>query len=254
MSKTKWFPYGANTNSKCKIQVFCFYFAGGSSSVFKQWVGASKEIAFIPVELPGRGMRIGEPGMERIEEVVGDIIPMIYEVARPPFSFFGHSMGAMIAFQTAWQLHSHHMLIPEMLIVAGRHAPHRPDPSRLNSKMNDDELINELKRLNGTPGEILDNPEMIRFLIPIIRSDLKLHESFKYTGQTLQIPIYAHCGHLDYEADKKIMGYWKEVTDGPFQIEEFQGDHFFVQSLGELYVNNLITTLSRKTYEEQIPY
>jgi len=255
MSQAKqWFPYGAGKNKKSKIQIFCFYFAGGSSPVFKQWLNISEKIEFIPVELPGRGMRIAEPTITNMADLVSELIPHIYEVVTGPFYFFGHSMGALIAFNTVWELQNYGLLQPEKLIVAGRHAPHKPDPSRLNSKMNDTELTNELIRLNGTPIEILKNSDMMNFLVPMIRNDLKLHESFTYTNQKLRVPILAHCANLDHEANKPIMNHWSEVSESSFEVEEFKGDHFFVQSLGHKYVKKLISSLNIEADEVQMSY
>ncbi|OED45986.1 hypothetical protein AB832_01105 [Flavobacteriaceae bacterium (ex Bugula neritina AB1)] len=227
----KWFPYGTGTNKKRKLKVFCFYFAGGSSSVFRNWIGVSELIDFIPFELPGRGIRISEPYIEDIKDLVNEIIPVIYNVAqKTPFSLYGHSLGAMIAFQTAWELQERKLISPESLIVA------------------DEEIIEELRNLNGTPKEIIENKDIMRFMIPMIRSDLKLHESFKYEGQKLNIPITAHCGDGDHEADKMIMEYWKDMTIENFTLEEFKGDHFFIQSTENKYLDRLIDTVSN-TFE-----
>ena len=241
----KWFPFGTVTQKTGKHKVFCFYFAGGSSSVFRNWVGTSELIDFIPVELPGRGIRISEPRIEEVKHLVNELIPLIYKLTQDTtFSLYGHSLGAMLAFQTTWELQERKLKTPESLIVAGRHAPHKPDPSVLKSDMNDEEMIEELRNLNGTPKEILDNKDIIRFMIPMIKSDLKLHESFKYTRQKLNIPIAAHCGDEDHEANKMIMNYWKDMTTEAFTIKEFKGDHFFIQSLGKQYINELIHTVS----------
>ncbi|WP_312203353.1 thioesterase II family protein [Anaerospora hongkongensis] len=237
----RWFPFTRNQESKKTTKVFCFHYAGGSSAIFKHWAVSRLPVEFIPVELPGRGARIGELCEENFDCLIEQLIPSLTAVINNrPFCFFGHSMGAMIAFETAYQLRQKYGVQPEKLIVAGRHAPHRPDLSFFKSHMDDEALIAELKRLQGTPPEILENKEFIRFLLPMIRSDYKLHESYAYRGQKLSIPIIAHAGKYDRDANAAIMQHWQQVTDGIFAIEEFNGNHFFVQDLGEAYLAELV--------------
>ncbi|MEM9341209.1 MAG: thioesterase domain-containing protein [Bacteroidota bacterium] len=230
--------------SHSKRQVFCFPFAGGSAAIFKPWLNKSEEAEYIPVELPGRGIRMMETPIAEMQELIDLIIPDLMEVATTPFVFFGHSLGAVIGFQLAWTLQERQLPIPDLLVVAGRHAPHKADPSTLKSGLNDQEMMDELKRLNGTPKEVLENKEMLKFLMPMIRGDLRLHESFVYSGQKLSIPMVAHCGTLDDEADMDIMSHWSLTTDKPFQIRQFDGDHFFVQTLGQRYFEALDCTIT----------
>ncbi len=242
----KWFPYGIRNSKKSKAKVFCFHYAGGGSSIFKHWVTHDTSIEFIPIELPGRGSRIGESCIEDfnllVHELMKNIVPVID--SHTPFSFFGHSMGAVIAFETAFQLKKKYNISPEKIIVAGRHAPHKMDTSEFHSKLSDEELVAELRLLNGTPKEVLDNKELIAFLIPMIRSDLRLHENFSYKSQKINIPIVAHAAAEDIDATLPIMNYWKELTRDNFTIKEFKGDHFFVQNLGENYLKNIIKTIN----------
>jgi medium-chain acyl-[acyl-carrier-protein] hydrolase len=247
-----WFPFEQNRDTQKKNRVFCFHYAGGSSAVFKHWAMSRLAVEFIPVELPGRGARISESCPENfdcfIEELLANLLAVIDS---RPFYFFGHSMGAVIAFEAAYQLRNKYGIQPEKLIVAGRHAPHHPDPSPFKSYMNDEALIQELRRLDGTPREILEDREILRFLLPIIRSDYKLHENYRYRGEKLNIPIIAHAGKDDHEANAAVMQHWNEVTDGTFAIKEFDGNHFFVRDLGEVYLSELIRTVSQEDYNER---
>ncbi|CQR73884.1 Linear gramicidin dehydrogenase LgrE [Sporomusa ovata DSM 2662] len=249
-----WFPFGYNRDSK-KARVFCFHYAGGSAAAFKHWTISCLTVEFIPVELPGKGTRISEPCFEKFDCLIEELLSgLMTAINNRPFYFFGHSMGAIIAFEAAYQLKCKYGIQPEKLIVAGRHAPHHPDPSMFKSHMDDEALIGELKRLNGTPREIMENKEILQFLLPIIRSDYRLHESYCYRGQKLNLPIIAHAGKRDYEANAAIMKYWNEVTDGPFALKEFDGNHFFVQNLGEEYLSELIRAVSRNDYGERSLY
>lgn len=243
-SANKWFPFGLLPESGKPARVFCFHYAGGSSGVFKQWVSASDlSVEFIPIELPGRGTRISEPCLERMDRLMDLMVGRLASVLdERPFSFFGHSMGAIIAFEGAHRLQRKYGVQPSKLIVAGRHAPQCPDPTEFKIHMGDEALVQELKRLGGTPTEIIENAEILQFVLPMIRSDYRLHESYAYGGEKLNIPIIAHAGSRDIEANPSIMKLWSEVTDGEFELKEFDGDHFFVQRLGYSYLAEVART------------
>ncbi|UHA73200.1 thioesterase II family protein [Paenibacillus sp. 481] len=243
----KWFPFGCQRDIDKEIRVFCFHFAGGSSAAFKHWTTPNLPVEFIPVELPGRGVRISEACMENFDDLIEQLMANLIKVLDyRRFHFFGHSMGAVIAFEAAYQLQDKFGILPEQLIVAGRHAPHHPDPSLFQSYMSDEALIAEIKRLDGTPKEILENREVMQFLLPMIRSDYKLHESYNYRGNKLNIPIIAHAGTDDPEADASLMQHWSEVTDGTFELQQFAGNHFFVQNLRDVYLVELINKVRQK--------
>ncbi|RED85337.1 thioesterase II family protein [Cohnella phaseoli] len=236
-----WFPFGCGEETPGADKMFIFHYAGGSSSAFRHWAAHRRPVACIPVELPGRGTRVSESCLEHIDELMERLLPeLAAAIADAPFYLYGHSMGAAIAFEAACRLRSEWGLRPEKLFVAGRHAPHRPDPSSFRIEMGDDALIAELRRLNGTPQEVLDNEELLRFLLPTIRSDYRLHESCRYRGQKLDVPLVAHAGKLDFEAGPETMAHWRDATDKAFELKAFEGDHFFVQRLGEDYVSELL--------------
>lgn len=237
----QWFPIKQKSNVEKKYRVFCFHYAGGSSTVYKNWVINDYPVEFIPVELPGRGTRICETCIEDFDTLIDELVPNLKKsIDERPFFFYGHSMGAAIAFKAAHKLHKLYGIYPEKLIVAGRHAPHREDPSTFKIHMGEAALIEELKRLEGTPKEVLENEELLQFILPLIKNDYKLHESFNYYGEKVSIPIIAHAGSKDFEANMDEMKHWKEVTGKAFEIKEFKGNHFFVQALGDEYISEII--------------
>ncbi|MFZ4861929.1 thioesterase II family protein [Sphingobacterium sp. Mn56C] len=259
----QWFPYNYknlggerqcnnfyNSYADGPLQVFCFPSAGSGAQLYRTWREKTKDqpcINFIPVEIPGRGNHIHRPAATSIDELLADFLPVFADVVQGSYVLYGHSFGALVAFLLAHSLQENGFLPPEKLIVAGRHAPHMHDPSLLNSASTDAEITAELKKMGGTPAVLLNHPEMLQFTLQQLRGDLRTHESFHYCGQKLQIPVEAHCGMHD-DADLTVMDYWREVTAGSFQIQEFFGHHFFIQSLGDIYLKNLLKTLNN-TYK-----
>lgn len=255
----KWFPFNHKKlreknevitsfgESEERVQVFCFPSAGSGASLYRAWCEATKNnnnIDFIPVEIPGRGNHISSPAASSIDDLVERFLEVFSQVVRPPYILYGHSFGAVVAFQVAHTLQQSALPLPEKLVVAGRHAPHQEDPNPMNSVSMDEEIIDELKKMGGTPEAVLNHPEMLQFTISLLRADLRIHESFRYTGQQLQIPIDAHCATQD-DAHKEIVEYWKDMTTDEFHITEFEGHHFFIQSLGDTYLNYLMHAIAK---------
>lgn len=255
----KWFPFNHRkireennsatpfSHSEERIQVFCFPSAGSGASLYRAWCEATKnidDIDFIPVEIPGRGNHITSPAAASIDELVDNFLSVFSKVVRSPYIIYGHSFGAAVAFQVAYTLQERGFQLPERLIVAGRHAPHMKDPNPMSSTSTDAEMIEEIKKMGGTPEAILNHPEMLQFTLSQLRGDLRTHESLRYTGQKLQIPIEAHCATQD-DAHKEVVEYWKDVTTDDFQLKEFEGHHFFIQALGDTYLNSLMDSITK---------
>lgn len=213
---------------KKPYRMFCFHHAGGSASSYYKLVKSSEDAEFIPVEIPGRGTRISEPFAQDIQKLSESCAEAICSVLdeRPVF-LFGHSMGAAIAFKTAYILAEQYGVEIQKLIVAGRHAPQDEDPTEYRTYMGTDSLVQELIRIDAMDEEILSNSEFMNFFIPIIYSDYKLSESFRYHGEVLNIPITAHCGCQDDQANEKIMRRWESVCADTFVLKKFHGPHFF---------------------------
>jgi surfactin synthase thioesterase subunit len=242
--KNNWFPFESKINYSKGKNVFCFPHAGGTASTFRKWTLEDSQVNFICIELPGKGTRRNEEFIDEFELLVDPLINSILEkVKNEEFYFFGHSMGAAIAFYTACKMEKDYGRKPKKLIVAGRQAPNEDNLIEFKTYMDDTALVEELKRYKATPTEILENEEVLKFIIPELRRDYKLNESFAYSNEKLDIPILAHCGKKDYEADAGIMERWSNMTEGEFNIREFDSDHFFIFELGDTYRNQLINDI-----------
>ena len=245
-NKNTWFPFSHLNfiNGESFHKLFCFHHAGGTASTYNPWITYQKGIATYSVELPGKATRMSEEFITRYEKLVPEIAKAIdAEVGETPFSLFGHSMGAVLAFKTAFILEAKYNRQPAKLIVAGRHAPQDVFKDPYQTYMKDEKLVEELKRVNGTPLEILENEDILKILLPSIKNDYKLNESFDYQDEVLNIPIVAHVSSDDPDANLNQMERWKLVTNGDFKIKEFKGDHFFVYSLGEKYYEEVVATV-----------
>lgn len=237
--KRRCFPFGLNTE---KSQVFCFHHAGGSALTYRSW--ALKDfgkLEFVPVETPGFGILSDCEAPNSLDDAAEYFAREINNTSgKREFSLFGHSLGAVMAFKTAYILEHKFDNRPKMLIVAGRHAPQTEIEEFFNSSMDDTMLKLELKRLNGTPNEVLEDSEFCQYILPKIRASYRLAESFEYRGEKVNVPILAHCGTEDKDADFAKMLEWHNVTSNDvFMLKEYIGGHFFLHDLADRYVNEL---------------
>jgi medium-chain acyl-[acyl-carrier-protein] hydrolase len=235
------------TNREARMRLFCFPYSGASSSLYSKWKSAfPKEIAVLPVELPGRGMRFTEQPFTRIEPLVGAIAMALMPLLGRPFALFGHSMGALAAFELARYLQRNHGIHPAHLFVSGHGAPHLPDNGEHVHDLSDDELVAKLREMNGTPEEVLAHPELRELLLPVLRADFSVCETYHYqVGEPLKCPISALGGLMDPYVDRDALNAWSFHTRSSFFMHTFSGDHFFLQS-EESYVLQIIAFTLRQ--------
>ena len=217
--------------STARIRLFCFPYAGGGSAIYRQW---GKELLRYPIEvvsalLPGREARVREPSYTRVEQYIQPLAREISPYLDKPFAFFGHSMGAMIAFELARHLRNERGLEPKHLFISGRRAPRIPRRDPYIHDLPEPEFVAEIERMNGTPKEVLEHKELMALMIPLLRSDFAVCHSYTYApGEPLRCPITVLGGTRDEEAPPGDLDLWREETIGDFKVQLLEGDHFFI--------------------------
>lgn len=241
----KLFPYNKELKEGDKALI-CFHHAGGTGAAFWKWIhqGGQDGIAYLPIELSGHGHRRAEELPKSYQQLVEELLVDLPEfLMDKKYSFFGHSMGAALAFSLEHRLEKDYGLQAEKVIVAGRFAPMIEDPGEFRISMGDEALLKEMKELNPENAPLYDNREFMEFFLPVIRRDYAIHEEFAYQGERIKAPISAHCGSCDPESSKQYMKPWEEVTQGDFTLKEFQGNHFFPYALGREYQEEILREL-----------
>ncbi|MUG96471.1 alpha/beta fold hydrolase [Scytonema sp. UIC 10036] len=238
-------------NPQASLRLFCFPYAGGSSLIFRPWFNSlPKTVEVCPIELPGRGILMKLTPLSRLEPLIEDLAPVLLPHLDKPFAFFGHSMGALISFELARLLRREYNISPIHLFVSGRRAPQIPDRKPPIHALTEPEFIEELRRLNGTPKAVLESPELMQLLIPILRADFAAHETYIYTpASTLDCPITAFGGLQDEEVSGSELQAWQEQTNATFSRQMFSGDHFFLHSAQSLLLQSLSREIHRITSE-----
>jgi medium-chain acyl-[acyl-carrier-protein] hydrolase len=204
------------------LRLVCFPPAGGGAATYRPWAQRlPPAIELCAVEPPGRGTRLRETPLDTLAALVDGCLPAVAREVEPPFALFGHSMGALLAFEVARRL------APEHLFVSGHRAPSLPMRRAPIYALPDAELCAHLARYNGTPRALLDEPDVMRLLLPAIRADLAAAETYAYGGGApLACPLTAFGGDADEVAAYGELAAWSAHTTGPFAQRTFAGDHF----------------------------
>jgi medium-chain acyl-[acyl-carrier-protein] hydrolase len=223
------------------IRLFCFPHAGGSPSFFRNWwKRLPREIDVCAIQLPGHGSRVRETPYHDFPALLNRLAKELRPEADRPFALFGHSLGALIAFELARLFQNSGPLIPAHLFVSGQNAPQFFEVHEELSQRDDASLIDGLRQLNCTPDQVLDNRELMDLMLPVIRADLALYENYRYQpAKRLECPLTVLGGLQDPRTNPSGLQGWKEQTRGQFRIRQFPGDHFFIGQR-ELLVTHMV--------------
>lgn len=214
-----------------RLRLICLPAAGGGASRYRDWPAhLPEEVEVVPVQLPGRESRFAERPVESMDQLVGLLLDGLASYLSRPFALFGHSMGAMIGFELARRLRSQG-LAPVHLFAAGCRAPHLPSRSPDWHTLPDPEFIAAIGNLGGIPSELLAEQQFLDAMLPMLRSDCTLIETYAFRPQApLSCPVTAFGGLRDEEVFAEDVRAWSCHTTGPFRVHLLPGDHFFVNS------------------------
>ena len=233
-------------NPAAKLRLFCFPYAGSSALIYRDWVKSFPAwVEVCPVQLPGRGNRLREKPFVRMDQLVKSLLrEMRPYLSSKPFAFFGHSMGAVIGFEIARLLRRENGALPVHIFVSGRGAPQLMRPKAPTYNLPDAAFKQELRRLKGTPAEVLAHPELMEVVMPLLRADFELIQTYTYTyEQPLNIPLTA-LGGLEDEISRDELEGWRAETTAAFSVRMFEGDHFYLTTNQQLLPPILTEELS----------
>jgi surfactin synthase thioesterase subunit len=230
------------------MRLICLPYAGGSAMVYARWKRSLPSwIDVVPLEWPGRGVRMDEP-LHTDPSALADQLAaeLVREPFAGPYALFGHSLGGLIAFETAHRLLARGAPAPRMLFVSGTEAPTKRDGDRWREPLNDDALREELLRLKGTPREAFESLEIMRSALPVLRADFLMCGNYvDRRREALPFPIHAFGGELD-ETDHEALKAWGRETAVAFGVDMLPGDHFFIHSQQAALLNRIATLLAHQ--------
>jgi medium-chain acyl-[acyl-carrier-protein] hydrolase len=219
-------------NPSARLRLFCFPYAAGTAMTFRKWPESLPGgVEVCAVQPPGRGDRLRE-------KPFGSLLPLVRAIAHAvaprldkPFAFFGHSMGAMIGFELARHLRREMGLLPAHMFISGRRAPQLDRSERVTYNLPESEFIDSLRDLNGTPPEVLEHRELMQLMLPLLRADFAVCQTYSYLHEPpLDCPFTVFGGLSDPEVSRRQLEAWREQTSGPWALRRLPGDHFFLHS------------------------
>jgi medium-chain acyl-[acyl-carrier-protein] hydrolase len=230
------------------LRMYCFHHAGGGAAAYRGWpeaIGPSVEI--VAVRLPGRENRFVEPRFRSMADVVQALRGPLRAGLDRPYAFLGHSLGALVAYETARALVRDACPPPVHLFAAASPFPDRERPRSPGSRLHalpDDVLIERLRAYGGLPESALAQREMIAVMLPTIRDDLEIGSTYEAPGTgLLPCPITVLAGTDDHTTSQEGLANWRTATTGPFRIRVIRGGHFFVTESVEGTAGSVLAAL-----------
>ncbi|MEV6559420.1 alpha/beta fold hydrolase [Nocardia sp. NPDC051756] len=223
----KWMPYpppgGAATT------LYCLPHAGAGASTYLPWrKQLQPEVDVVPLQPPGRELRMRDEPFENLGPLLDDLLAVMDGEWREPFVLFGHSLGALVAYELARRLSAGAGPRPAHLIVSGRRAPHKPSRLPWVRMASDSTLLEIVYRLGGTPEEVLDDAQMRAQVLSLMRADLGVDQTYRYEPEPrLDVPITVLSGSSDTHVSMAELEPWAECGSAGVDIRLVPGGHFF---------------------------
>lgn len=230
MTDVRRTPYLDPPATDAPLRLFCFHHAGGEASAYRHWHRAlSPHIAVWPVQLPGRGRRSDHPRFVELDRLIDDLEAHLSEALSVPHVFFGHSMGALIAYRLARRRAAAGRPLPQALLLSAYTAPHLLPPVPPVAHLDDDALARLLVEIGGLPERVLDRPDWGARFLPAIRDDLSMCEGHRDGGERpLDCPMHVYGAESDPLVGELDLQEWRRHTTELREVRVLPGNHFYL--------------------------
>ncbi|MFF8940365.1 thioesterase II family protein [Streptomyces paradoxus] len=215
--------------SDAPSRLVCFPHAGGSAQFFAGWENELTGAEVHAVQYPGRAQRIAEPLPTDLRRMAADLADAVRPLLDRPVVFFGHSMGAVVAYETALLLQDSGTP-PHRLIASGSRAPHRERPSLPEGEaFTEEAVVAAVMQLGGTDAQLLSDPLLRELVLPYLCADLEMFDAYRYRPEPiLHCPVTAITGDMDDHVTAAEADAWAKATGGRFDRHVFSGGHFYL--------------------------
>lgn len=221
-----------SAKDKMRGRLVCFPYAGGGASAYYRWPELIlPDLELIRITLPGHEHRIREPLVKNIGEIIEKVSDELRFITEEPYAMFGHSMGAIIAFETCREFRRKKLPLPDHLFAAGYRAPQLPDTDNPITHLPNHEFLEKVCAYGGMPQGILNNKELLDIFVPILKADYQIIESYQYAAEPpLNCSITTFGGIADQKVSSRQIVEWEKQTKKEFKSRFFDGGHFFIKN------------------------
>jgi medium-chain acyl-[acyl-carrier-protein] hydrolase len=228
--QVRWYPA-----PHAGMRLICLPHAGGGAAAYRAWAASlAPDIEVVAIRLPGREARFRERPFTRLDDLVPPLVADLEPVLDRPYAWFGHSLGALIAFEATRLIRRLRLPEPRRLIVSGRPAPHLLPRDTPVHRAPTSAFLQRLREMNGTPAEILDDPAAISSLLPTLRADFAVAETYRCRpGPPLEQPISVYGGTTDAFAAADELRAWSRHSVAGCTVRMLEGGHFFLHQFHE---------------------
>lgn len=229
--------------------LFCIPYAGGSATFYYKWERyLGYDIRLVPIELKGKGARFNETTYEDFNQITEDILNIIKEdIKNEEYAFYGHSMGALLAFELYYKVKEHHLKLPSHIFFSSFSLPSESKKRAGLHKLTDNELLNELIPLGGFDKEILENQELIKICLSILRNDYRLLDSYIYLRRNEKIMSNVSILFGKEESyNQSNIEELRNMISGECSFYEYSGGHFFLNDHFIQIINLIKSKLCKK--------
>ncbi|WP_030942477.1 thioesterase II family protein [Streptomyces sp. NRRL S-646] len=218
-----------------RARLLCFPCAGSGAMMYRPWLGRiPDDLELCLVQPPGREERAGEEPLTHVSQIVDGLLPEVRDLLDRPAVFFGHSMGALIAYTLTLRLRAEGLPLPRHLCVSARPAPQIGHRGAARHRYSDEDLVEVLRELGGMPEEAFALPGLMESLLPLVRADFTVSETYEHPPvPPLDLPVTALGGLADTLVPVSAVEAWRESTTGPFAAHLFPGGHFYLRDATE---------------------
>ena len=230
IAESVWMPYCQEAPG-ARLTLFCFHCAGSGASMFRAWrQHIPKDIDLRPIQLPGRENRLKETPYTHIEPLVEDATQALTPHLSRPFAIFGHSMGALVAFEVARKIRSTSRLEPAHLFLSSYPASQLVRSRQAMANLPEDEFLVRAADYHWIPEQLLRNRELTTAIAEILRADVATCESYAYRHDApFECPVSVFGGQKDPYVSRDELLAWQDHALGPFKLRLFPGDHSYHQ-------------------------
>lgn len=224
------------------MKLFCLPYAGASAfSIYTKYkkYNWSKGIEVVPIELPGKGIRMDEKPCSNMNELISDVVELL-NCNNDKYAILGHSMGGLLAYEVAYYIEQSNLLKPSHLFISGYNPPFILDKNISKYKMGDIVFLNYLKEMGGITDEVKEMTEFAEKFLPIIKNDFRILDGYRYSSKQI-IDMPTTVLYSDSDNKHNTIRKWSKLLSN-VNFYRIQGDHYYINS-NYLQVAGIIDTI-----------